>query len=588
MTRLLLALLLAGPAAAGLVRTAPVEAPAGPGMGAAGAAPGAGLAAAAPSLFASPQALTNGVLPSAVLPTPARALSAQVIAKVMAEDPAARAQLLDSFEHAPFRAGLGAVAQPEAYLAERLGEAFEPYFQTYAKEVGHADAESGLRHLLGDSESARETRQGLGRLLRNGSARSESWTYIFRDSALWQKSLEEYLDGRIAQKRAAGTRDLHIQSVGAAYGAEPYTLAMLTEDALKRAGEDPAAWKVRIDAGDLSLMSLISAKEGFYRNPEGGGYFIPKSAGLALRREAEAGRLLPAGSPELYRLRADLRAWIRPVYMDLNDVRQHRVLSEAQPDAVFANYILTHLRPGPAARLAEHFLSGAWSDHGFLAMAQTLVAEVSNLGGLAAKGRLGHEGSFLRRMALTVGAIGGAYSGESHEPYTRFRDFLFTNRSGPGRAARRAAARYVDAIRKDPFHSEALDPAAVAAFTRLQAETGVRLELTTSDSLAVGMTRGGAVAVSVGLLMPGADGRIELMERMVRELAPKAQPVGAPEAAAGTSLEGARLKIAGSSLVWLVRGRLAPITDHYVDEKPPAPPRPPGAPAHSGGISVRF
>lgn len=184
-------------------------------------------------------------------------LAAQVIAKVVAEDPAARAELLASFKAAPFRAALGDVGLPEDYLADRLGEAFVPYFETYAKEVGHPDAEAGLRFLLSEEPSAVETRRGLGRLLRSGSARSESWTYIFRDAALWQKHLENFLDERVAAKAASGDHTLKVKSVGAAYGAEPYTLAILTEAALERAGEDPKAWDVRIDAVAVSVGLLM-------------------------------------------------------------------------------------------------------------------------------------------------------------------------------------------------------------------------------------------------------------------------------------------------------------------------------------------
>lgn len=597
-----LAALLACQPAFAAFRAAPVRAPA----AALPAAAGSSLAGLRASVLAAPVLPANAALPPGA-PSLSGTLSAQVLAKVLAEDPAAKAGLLASFQAAPFRAALGDVGRPEDYLAGRLGEAFVPYFETYAAEVGHADAEAGLKFLLSEEPSAVETRRGLGRILRSGSARSESWTYIFRDSALWQKHLETYLDGRVAAKRARGERALSLQSVGAAYGAEPYTLAILAEAALKRAGEDPGAWDVRIDAADLSLMSLVSAREGFYQDPDGGGYFIPKYAGEALRREAAAGRLLPAGSPGLYRLREDLRPWVRPFYIDLNDVRQHRALTAARPDVVFANYVLTHLRLGPAVRLAEHWLSGLWSDHGFLAMAQTLVAEASAAGGLAARGTLGHLGSFLRGVSLTVGAIGGAYAGDSNEPWHRLRDMLFTSRTRAAKLARAAAARYHAALWKDPFHAEPLDPAALAALSRVAAETDARVELTADRSVSVGMTRDGAVAVSVGLLLGGAadsPARVALLERLVRAYAPKAEkaafaarPFADPRFGAGTVVaegtanEGARLKAVsftdGPRLLWLVPGRLAPITDAYVDEKPPAPPRPPGAP-RGGGITIRM
>ncbi|TBR17065.1 hypothetical protein EPO15_17745, partial [bacterium] len=583
MTRLLLSLLLLAQPAAAQFRAAAVRAPSSALPTAAGPR-AAGLPGLSASVLASPALPANGVLPSAPAASAQASLSAQVVAKVLAEDPAAKAELVASFEAAPFRAALGDVGRPEDYLAGRLGDAFIPYFETYAAEVGHRDAEAGMRFLLSEEPSAVETRRGLGRLLRSGSARSESWTYIFRDSALWQKHLEEYLDGRVAAKKARGERSLSVQSVGAAYGAEPYTLAILTEAALKRAGEDPKAWDVRIAAADMSLMSLISAREGFYKDPDGGGYYIPKYAGEALRREHAEGRLLPAGAG-LYRLREDLRPWVQPFYIDLNDVRQHRALTRTEPDVVFANYVLTHLRLAPAVRLAEHWLSGLWSDHGFLAMAQTLVAEASSAGGLSAKGKVGHLGSFLRGVSLTVGAIGGAYGGDSAEPWHRLRDMLFTARTPTAKRVRAAAARYHSALWRDPFHAEDLDGEALAALERVASETGARVELTADRSVVVGMTRDEAVAVSVGLLMGGeADRakRVALMERLVRAYAAKAQKgAAAPRdftdprygagsvALEGTAAEGARLKAVrfedGARLLWLVPGRLAPITDAYVD-----------------------
>lgn len=600
MTRLILSLLLLAQPVAAQLKAVPVRSPS------AVLPAAAGLSGLRSSVLSAPSLPANGVLPTAAVSL-SGTLSAQVVAKVLADDPAAKAELLASFEAAPFRAALGDVGRSEDYLTSRLGEAFVPYFETYAKEVGHADADAGLRFLLTEEPSAVETRRGLGRVLRSGSARSESWTYIFRDSALWQKHLETYLDGRVAAKKARAERSLSVQSVGAAYGAEPYTLAILTDAALKRAGEDPKTWNVKIAAADMSLMSLISAREGFYKDPDGGGYFIPKYAGEALRRESAEGRLLPAGSPGLYRLREDLRPWVQPFYIDLNDVRQQRALTETKPDVVFANYVLTHLRLAPAVKLADHWLSGQWSDHGFLSMAQTLVAEVSEAGKLAAQGTLGHLGSFMRSVSLTVGAIGGAYAGESNEPWHRLRDMVFTNRTPTAKKVRAAAAAYRSALWKDPFHAADLDGAALEALSSLAAETGVVIELTADASITVGMTRQDAVAVSVGLLIGDESTRakrLDLMDRLVRVYAKKAvkgevpqRPTSDPRFGDGTILiegtsnEGARLKAVsfadGARLLWLTPGRLAPITDAYVDEKPPAPPRPPGAP-RNGGISIRM
>lgn len=83
-------------------------------------------------------------------------------------------------------------------------------------------------------------------------------TRFFRNTAHFD-TLEHYVFPElIKQKRTKGETKIKIWSAGCSTGEEPYSIAMLAKEKL------PAGFTVDIVASDLSLKSLMTAKEGFY------------------------------------------------------------------------------------------------------------------------------------------------------------------------------------------------------------------------------------------------------------------------------------------------------------------------------------
>lgn len=85
-------------------------------------------------------------------------------------------------------------------------------------------------------------------------------TKFFRNEAQFVSLKQTVIPEIVARKTKAGNKVLRIWSAGCSTGEEPYSIAItaLMSDALK-------GWQVSIFASDISLKSLISAKEGRYR-----------------------------------------------------------------------------------------------------------------------------------------------------------------------------------------------------------------------------------------------------------------------------------------------------------------------------------
>lgn len=525
-------------------------------------------------------------------------LSKKVLNRIFDENPAVLEHLRAVVDRASFRPLLKGIDEPEAfreYLVGNLSYFLHDFFASYAK-ANSSTVEDFLAWAASDDDAAKATRANLGSMLQgNTSVRSEAWTYIFRDSELWENEFRRYLRQRIQEKKAAGRMDLDLDSVGAAYGAEPYSLAITVFEELKKAGEDPDAWDVGIRSYDISVLSLLSMKEGIYRSPEGGGYHIPEYTLKRHQAEKEKGHFEETGVEKHTRVAETLRGWIKPVYADLNDVRQHRPLEEARPDAVFANYVLTHLRLDPAAELAERWLSGEWSDHGFLSMAQTAVAEVRDRAyRQKSLGTLGSGMPFLSRFALTVGAIGGARFGESRARRPKLFDMIFRHRSLAGKKVFESSQEFMSRLRKDPFETGTLSARMTAEVGRLAAKSGLRVNLTTDGALMSGDAETGTLHLNVGWVLSQGSlddkARLELLRKMWDEHAQGIEGAKSEPAARefydprwgpghvlleGHTLEGARLKAVkfaddSTRLIWLVPGKLSPITDRYKDDRPPA------------------
>ena len=85
-------------------------------------------------------------------------------------------------------------------------------------------------------------------------------TRFFRNTAHFD-TLENYVFPELVKlKKETGNKRIKIWSAGCSTGEEPYSVAMMAKEVL------PPEFNVEVLASDLSLKSLMTAKEGFYPN----------------------------------------------------------------------------------------------------------------------------------------------------------------------------------------------------------------------------------------------------------------------------------------------------------------------------------
>lgn len=83
-------------------------------------------------------------------------------------------------------------------------------------------------------------------------------TRFFRNTMHFQ-TLENYvIPDLIKHKREKGQKELRVWSAGCSTGEEPYSIAMVLKELV------PPTIQFEVTASDLSLKSLMTAKEGFY------------------------------------------------------------------------------------------------------------------------------------------------------------------------------------------------------------------------------------------------------------------------------------------------------------------------------------
>ncbi len=85
-------------------------------------------------------------------------------------------------------------------------------------------------------------------------------TRFFRNAAHYDTFINYVIPDIVKKKQTSGNKVFKIWSAGCSSGEEPYTNAMVLSEHL------PADFKIEITASDLSLKSLMKAKEGFYQS----------------------------------------------------------------------------------------------------------------------------------------------------------------------------------------------------------------------------------------------------------------------------------------------------------------------------------
>ena len=152
-----------------------------------------------------------------------------------------------------------------ALLAERIGSELGLQFeQKRMDELRRALA--GATQDFGMADEAACARQLLATPWTEAQARTLAAhltigeTYFFRDPPLLEAFSRHILPELLQERRAQGRHRLRIWSAGCCSGEEPYSLAMLIDQALP----DRAGWNVEIRATDINPRFLAKAAAGRY------------------------------------------------------------------------------------------------------------------------------------------------------------------------------------------------------------------------------------------------------------------------------------------------------------------------------------
>ena len=144
-------------------------------------------------------------------------------------------------------------------------------------------------------------------------------TRFFRNTAHFKTFEYHVIPDIVENKRNKGNYKIKLWSAGCSTGEEPYSLAMVLKEVL------PPEFKVEIVASDLSLKSLMTAKEGFY--PEIRVKDVPHSYLVKYFDKLENG----------FRVKDEIKALIRFDYHNLNFDAGHRDL-----DVVFCRNVIIY------------------------------------------------------------------------------------------------------------------------------------------------------------------------------------------------------------------------------------------------------
>ena len=115
-------------------------------------------------------------------------------------------------------------------------------------------------------------------------------TRFFRNAAHFAALEHDVIPDLVSHKRARGERKICIWSAGCSTGEEPYSMAILLMELL------PPGFSFEIIASDLSLKSLMTAREGFYGEPRMNGvsdayrqrYFTKRDDGFLIKDDVKA------------------------------------------------------------------------------------------------------------------------------------------------------------------------------------------------------------------------------------------------------------------------------------------------------------
>jgi len=167
-------------------------------------------------------------------------------------------------------------------------------------------------------------------------------TRFFRNQAHYDTFINYVIPDLVRRKTPTSNHKVRIWSAGCSTGEEPYTNAMVLSEHL------PAGWGVEVVASDLSLKSLMKAKEGFYPSTRVSG--IPETYLSKYFVEKDDGYLVSDAIKSL-------------VKFDYHNLKFDPGLSDL--DIVFCRNVLIYFDEAAQKNVIDHFWN-AMAPHSFL------------------------------------------------------------------------------------------------------------------------------------------------------------------------------------------------------------------------------
>lgn len=167
-------------------------------------------------------------------------------------------------------------------------------------------------------------------------------TRFFRNTAHFETFENYVIPDLIKAKQASGDKTVRLWSAGCSTGEEPYSLTMVLKEFL------PADFSIVVTASDLSLKSLMIAKEGFY--PEAKVKSVPENYLKKYFTEKQNG----------YQINQEIRDLIKFDYHNLKFDSGKKNL-----DVVFCRNVLIYFDEVAQKAVIDRFWS-AMDDHSYL------------------------------------------------------------------------------------------------------------------------------------------------------------------------------------------------------------------------------
>ena len=164
-------------------------------------------------------------------------------------------------------------------------------------------------------------------------------TYFFRDPEVFQALAHRIVPEMAGRKERIGERQIRVWCAGCSSGEEPYSLAMVLDEAL------PEGWNADILATDINALALARARKGSYAD------WSFRGSGRSCRW-----RFFKAARNHRWRLDAAIRQRVRFATLNLADpVYPSALNGTAQIDLILCRNVLMYLSHGLAAEVVQRF-----------------------------------------------------------------------------------------------------------------------------------------------------------------------------------------------------------------------------------------